>query len=107
MVTVLGEFELLVLLAVARLKDDAYAVSVRDEIETRTGRAVPRGSVYITLDRLTRKGCLREGRAPGGSTRDGRAKRVFTVTAAGAAAAKTALAGLRRMQQGLAWMTRE
>jgi hypothetical protein len=49
-----GEFELLVLLAVLRLKDNAYAVSVREEIEARTHRAAPRGSVYITLDRLTR-----------------------------------------------------
>lgn len=104
--TPLGEFELLVLLAVARLKDDVYAVSIREEIETRTGRAAPRGSVYITLDRLTRKGCLREAPAAGGSARAGRPKRVFSVTAAGLAAAKSALLGLRRMQQGLAWMTR-
>src|SRR5688500_6690592 len=56
----LGEFELLVLVAVLRLEQDAYAVSIREEIETRTGRAAPRGSVYITLDRLARKGYLRE-----------------------------------------------
>ena len=101
----LGEFELLVLLAASRL-DDAYAVSVREEIEARTGRPVPRGSVYITLDRLTRKGYLREhaaARADRGAT----PKRTFALTGDGKAAVKDALAGLRRMQQGLAWLTRE
>lgn len=101
----LGEFELLVLLAVLRLEDDAYAVSVREEIEARTGRAAPRGSVYITLDRLTRKGYLREVQAAGGAERGGRPKRVFSATSSGRAAVKEALAGLRRMQQGLAWRT--
>lgn len=101
----LGEFELLVLLAVSRL-EGAYAVSVREEIEARTGRAVPRGSVYITLDRLTRKGLLREHagvRGDGGGT----PTRAFAVTADGRAAARDALAGLRRMQKGLTWLTRE
>ena len=101
----LGEFELLVLLAVLRLKDDAYAVSVREEIEARTDRAAPRGSVYITLDRLTRKGYLRETESPGGAERGGRSKRVFSPTRAGRVAVRDALAGLTRMQQGLAWRT--
>ena len=80
--TPLGEFELLVLLAVMRLKGEAYAVPVREEIEARTGRAVARGAVYMTLDRLVRKGYLRERGAPGGVERGGRPKRLFTVTAA-------------------------
>jgi PadR family transcriptional regulator, regulatory protein PadR len=101
--TPLGEFELLVLLAVLRLDADAYAVSVREEIEARTGRAAPRGSVYITLDRLTRKGYLREVQRAGGRERGGRPKRVFSATAAGKAAVKDALAGIKRMQRGLAW----
>ena len=103
--TPLGEFELLVLLAVLRLKDDAYAVSVREEIEARSGRAAPRGSVYITLDRLTRKGYLHAVEAAGGAERGGRPKRVFSATTAGRAAVKDALEALRRMQQGLAWRT--
>ena len=99
--TPLGEFELLVLLAVMRLKDEAYAIPVREEIEARTGRAVARGAVYMTLDRLVRKGYLRERSAPGGLERGGRAKRLFTVTATGTTATRAAVAGLRRMQQGL------
>ena len=51
-VSTLGEFEQVVLLAILRLGDDAYAVTVRDEILECTGRDVSRGSIYITLDRL-------------------------------------------------------
>ena len=55
----LGDLEQLVLLAVLRLGELAYAVSVREEIQQRTGRDVSRGAVYVTLDRMERKGYLR------------------------------------------------
>jgi len=51
----LGEFEMIVLLAVLQLGDGAYGVTILQEIEERTGRAVSRGAVYITLDRLEKK----------------------------------------------------
>jgi hypothetical protein len=54
----LGEFELLVLLAVARLRTAAYPLSIRDEIEARTRRAASRPAVFITLERLEEKGLL-------------------------------------------------
>lgn len=52
----LGEFEHIVLLAVLRLGKEAYGVTVRQEIEARTGREVSIGAVYATLDRLEGKG---------------------------------------------------
>ena len=55
----LGEFEQVVLLAILRLGEDAYAIPVREEIETRTGRTVARGALYTALERLEVKGCLR------------------------------------------------
>ena len=103
MATPVGEFELLILLAVHRLKDNAYAVTVREEIEARTGRDVPRGSVYITLDRLVRKGYLQERSAAGDAEREGRPRRVFRVTGEGTRATRDALAGIRNMQRGLAF----
>jgi PadR family transcriptional regulator PadR len=103
MSTPVGEFELLILLAVHRLKDNAYAVTVREEIEARTGRAVPRGSVYVTIDRLVRKGYLQERSAAGAAEREGRPRRVFRVTADGTRATRDALAGIRNMQKGLAF----
>ena len=52
----IGEFEQMVLLAVAHLRDEAYAITIVDEIERRTGRSVARAAVYITLRRLEEKG---------------------------------------------------
>jgi PadR family transcriptional regulator PadR len=54
----LGEFELYVLSALARLGNDAYGMTVRREIEERAGRAVAIGAVYATLDRLAEKGLV-------------------------------------------------
>ena len=51
----LGEFEHLIVLAVLRLAHQAYGVTVRQEIETRTKRRVSIGAVYATLDRLESK----------------------------------------------------
>src|SRR3954467_11292118 len=75
----LGEFEQVVLLAVLRLGDDAYAVSIRDEIAECTGRDVARGSIYITLDRLETKGYLRSRLADPTPERGGRAKRYYAL----------------------------
>src|SRR5712691_8302331 len=78
-VSSLGEFEHVVLLAVLRLGDDAYAVPILDEIERCTGRSISRGSVYITLDRLETKGYLRSRLADPTPERGGRAKRYYAL----------------------------
>ena len=75
----IGEFEHVVLLAILRLNDEAYAVSVRDEILRCTGRNVSRGSIYITLDRLETKGYLKSRLADPTPERGGRAKRYYTL----------------------------
>lgn len=99
--TALGDLEQLVLLAVVRLDPDAYAVSVRNEIEARAGRKVSRGAVYVTLDRLERKGLLRSAMSDPTPERGGKAKRIFVVEPAGMAAVKATLEGLDRMMEGL------
>src|SRR5207245_3572384 len=85
-VSSLGEFEHVVLLAVLRLGDEAYAVSILDEIERCTGRSISRGSVYITLDRLETKGYLRSRLADPTPERGGRAKRYYALRARAIAA---------------------
>ncbi len=77
--TFLGEFELMVLAAAMRL-DEAYGASLIREIEETTDRRVQAGSLYITLDRLAKKGflTLRNGQAEPG--RGGRPKRYVDVT---------------------------
>ena len=54
----LGEFEHIVLLAILRLGDNAYGVTIRNEIQERTGREPAPGALYTTLDRLEDKGLL-------------------------------------------------
>lgn len=101
---ILGEFETLLLLAILHLheqKQEAYGSAIRQEIETRAQRSVPRGSIYVTLDRLEEKGLLtsREGSAT--AARGNRPKRLFSVTPAGVRAVKLAVGALTRMQRGL------
>ena len=97
----LGEFELVVLLAVARLKDDAYPVAIRDEIEARTKRDVSRPAVFITLERLEDKGLLTSRYGDPTPVRGGRAKRFFSPTKAGLTAVQQSLDTFAALSQGL------
>jgi len=97
----LGEFEQLVLLAVARLGDGAYGVSIRDEIKTRTGRSVSRGAIYITLDRLEGRGYVRTWLADPTPERGGKAKRLCALEPKGARALIESRAMLEQMWRGL------
>jgi PadR family transcriptional regulator, regulatory protein PadR len=97
----LGEFEQIVLLAILRLGEDAYAIPIRQEIEERTGRSVARGALYTALDRLEQKRCLRSKMSAPLPERGGRSRRYFTVTPAGLAAIRTTRRSLLRLWQGL------
>ncbi len=97
----LGEFELLVLLAVVRLRDGAYGVPILENIRDRTGRDVSRGSVYVTLDRLVRKGHLTSFLAEATPERGGRPKRYYELTPAGTAALRLTNRAVNQMQRGL------
>src|SRR5436305_2826474 len=97
----LGEFEHVILLAVLRLGDTAYAVSVRDEIERRTGRSVSRGSVYVTLDRLETKGYLSSKLADPTAIRGGRAKRFYALRPRAVAALRESRRALLRLWRGI------
>ena len=80
----LGEFELLVLLAILRNDDAPYANRVRDDLEANADRRVTRGALYRTLDRLTAKGCVAWELAPSETPeRGGHPMRRLKVTAAG------------------------
>ncbi len=92
----LGEFEQVVLLAVARL-EEGYGVTIRQEIEARTGREATVGAVYATLDRLEDKGLLRSWEGEPTGRRGGRARRHFELTAPG----REALTQSREMIEAL------
>jgi len=97
----LGEFEQVVLLAVLRLGDAAYAVTVREEIERRTGRRVSRGSIYVTLDRLETKGYLKSWLAEPTAVRGGRAKRFYTLRPRAVALLRDSRRALLQMWRGV------
>ena len=97
----LGEFEHIVLLAVVRLGDGAYGVTVRQEIESRTGRDVSIGAIYATLSRLETKGLVKSRAGEPTAARGGRAKRLFRVTPHGVRSIHEAHRVLNRMLDGL------
>jgi DNA-binding PadR family transcriptional regulator len=97
----LGEFEHVVLLAVARLRGEGYGVSIRKEIERRTGREVSIGAVYATLDRIEDKGLLESRDGDPTPVRGGRSKRHFRMLPAGARALEASRAMLDRMWEGV------
>ncbi len=79
----LGEFEEIVLLAVAVLAPTAYSVVIAEELERETGQTVSTGAVHAALQRLENKGYLRSELGEATPERGGRRKRLFTVTALG------------------------
>jgi DNA-binding PadR family transcriptional regulator len=97
----LGEFEHIILLALLRLEDRAYGVTVRQEIELRTHREVSIGAVYATLDRLETKGYVKSHRGDPTPERGGRSKRFFRVTAMGMEAVNHTQRALLNMTEGL------
>lgn len=82
----LGTLELTVLLAVARLGDDAYGLAVRRDVSARTGRDYSVGAMYTTLQRLEEKGVVRSRSSEPTPRRGGRTRRHFEVTSSGARA---------------------
>ena len=79
----LGEFEEIVLLAVAGLSPKAYSVVIAEELERETGQVVSTGAVHAALQRLETKGYLRSELGEATPVRGGRRKRLFSVTALG------------------------
>lgn len=99
--TGLGEFEQLVLLAIAHLEGEAYGVPIVEEIERRTGRTVARAAVYITLRRLEEKGFVSSWMSDPTPERGGKPRRYVKLTADGARALREARRASERMWQGL------
>jgi DNA-binding PadR family transcriptional regulator len=97
----LGEFEQVILLAILRLRDDAYGVTIRTELADRTGRNVAPGAVYTALERLETKGLITSRMSDPTPQRGGRAKRCVTVTAAGMEALTRSVQAFERLLDGL------
>lgn len=99
--TTLGDLEQLVLLALLRLGDDAFGVSVQHEISARTQRDVSLGAIYTTLARLEQKGYVSTRIGDPTPVRGGRRKKYYRLGASGRRVLGAALADLRAMSRGL------
>ena len=97
----LGEFELLVLLAILRLDHDAYGVTIRDALERETSREVALGAIYKTLARLEDKGYLSSRLGDPTPERGGRRKKLYRLETLGSRALKQSVSDLRRLTRGL------
>lgn len=92
--------ELMTLLAVLQIGDDAYGVPIAHAITDATGKDVPIGSVYLTLERLEKKGLMTSRLGEPTAERGGRAKRYFRVTAKGLKEARATQRAFARLSCG-------
>ena len=97
----IGEFEQMILLAVLQRKEDAYGVTIHDELARHTTRPVARGAVYMTLDRLEKKGFLKSTLSEPTTERGGRAKRCYRLTRHAVDALKASRRTLLSLWDGL------
>jgi PadR family transcriptional regulator, regulatory protein PadR len=97
----LGEFEQVVLLAILRLDENAYGVSIKSEIAICTGRKPAPGALYTTLDRLEEKGLVKSRVGEPTPLRGGRSKRFFAVTPKGIESVAAAQRSFQRLLKGL------
>ena len=97
----LGEFEQMVLLATLHLGERAYGIEIRDAIRARSGRDISRGSLYVTFDRLEKKGLVVSEYGDPSDTRGGRRRRYIKVTEAGVAALRESRRALLGLWEGL------
>jgi len=101
----LGEFEYLLITAAAARGEDAYGVSIRDEIESTTRRKCSLGALYTTIDRLEKKGLLTTSMSGATPERGGRSKRMVRVTPQGVQAAKAFFDAFMRASRRAPWIT--
>jgi DNA-binding PadR family transcriptional regulator len=98
---ILGGFENLLLLAILRLGDRAYGVTIRLELLDTAARDVAVGAIYTGLDRLQQKGFVESWNGEPTAERGGRAKKFYRVTLAGKQALKETHRALKQLAAGL------
>lgn len=97
----LTDFELMILLAVLRLGNDAYGVTVAREIESTAGRSVVLAALYTALGRLEERGLVSASLGEPTPERGGRAKKHFRVTAKGVRAVRDTRGALEALWTGV------
>ena len=103
MADVLGSFEQAVLIAVMRLRDEAYGRAILKDVQARLERDVAPGAVHATLDRLEKKGLLASKLGSGTPVRAGRARRYYRLMPAGIRALNDAREAVDNIWRGFKW----
>ena len=103
MADVLGAFEQAVLLAIVRLRDEAYGRAILKEVQERLGRTVAAGAVHATLERIENKGLVASRLGSGTPIRAGRPRRYYRLQPRGARALNEARAAAETLWRGLKW----
>ena len=98
----IGDFEQRILLALLRLGSDAYGVTIRGDIEARTGREISPGALYTALTRMEKRGLVSSRLGEATPERGGKRKRLYTVQPAGERALARVYESLRLMASGMA-----
>src|ERR671937_695187 len=97
----IGDFEQLILFALVRLGADAYGVTIRREIESRTNRTISPGALYTALDRLEKRGLVTSRLGDPTPERGGKRKRLYTLQPAGERVLARVYESLRLMASGV------
>jgi DNA-binding PadR family transcriptional regulator len=103
MAVILGAFEQAVLLALVRLRDDAYGRRVLGEVCARLQRDVAAGALYTTLDRLEQRGLISSRLEAGNAVRAGRPRRFYAIEQAGVRALNDSRAAVDHIWRGVRW----
>ena len=103
MADVLGVFEQAVLVAILRLRDEAYGRAILKEVQVRLGRDVAAGAAHATLERLEKKGLLSSRLGSGTPVRSGRARRYYQMRPRGIRALNSAREAMNAVWSGLRW----
>ena len=103
MAEILGTFEQAVLLAIIRLKDEAYGRTILNEAGLRLGREIAPGAVQATLERLENKGLVTSHLGSGTPIRSGRPRRFYQLAPSGISALDDARTTVEHLWRGLRW----
>lgn len=103
MADILGTFEQAVLLAIVRLREEAYGRAILNEVGKRLGREVAPGAVQATLERLENKGLVSSRLGAGTPIRSGRPRRFYRVGPKGLTALNDARTAVEQLWRGLPW----
>ena len=103
MADTLGAFEQAVLLAIVRLRENAYGRAILKEVQARLERDVAAGAVHATLERLEEKGLIASRLGAGTPLRSGRARRFYRLQPKGLRALNDARAVVDNLWRGLKW----